>query len=589
MSEKTTLPNGWVLAPLMAYVEWVKTGVDYYKGEKKYFSTSSVKKGVLVEEEGKYTFESRPSRANRLVRLGDIIQARMADTNKALLCKDDISEELISTGFFQIRSLIKSDSLKKYLYYYLNSEDFLSQKNKFATGSTQVALTDAGAKNIKIAIAPKAEQARIVEKLEELFSELDEGVRELKSAQVKLAQYRQSLLKSAIEGVLTQKWRDDNKNKIKETGHELLKRMLNARKQRWEKNKLEEFKEKGKKPAKNWQEKYPEPVQPDITDLPQLPEGWVWASLDQCIEQAKDITDGPFGSNLKTEHYIKSGPRVIRLQNIGDGEFLNDKAHISKERYNNLIKHAVEPNDILIAMMGEDLPRACLPPNDISPAIVKADCARVRLNNEIVNSHLVMLFLNSIPVRSRTKSAVKGVGRPRINLGYIRSIAIPIPPQLEQTALLAEINNQLDSVNRQIIASKISLKQSEVQRKNILKSAFSGELVSQDENDEPAFLLLEAIKKEREEQAKQAKPSKERQTKKKVDVMNTLLEVLTEEDRWIDAQEAFKKCGIVDGSSIDRVEEIYAELRKLEKIGQIEIERNGKYDQIRFIKEDKCD
>tara|TARA_Y100000296_G_C5177992_1_gene261286 strand:- start:4425 stop:6194 length:1770 start_codon:yes stop_codon:yes gene_type:complete len=589
VSEKTTLPNGWVLAPLMAYVEWVKTGVDYYKGEKKYFSTSSVKKGVLVEEEGKYTFESRPSRANRLVRLGDIIQARMADTNKALLCKDDISEELISTGFFQIRSLIKSDSLKKYLYYYLNSEDFLSQKNKFATGSTQVALTDAGAKNIKIAIAPKAEQARIVEKLEELFSELDEGVRELKSAQVKLAQYRQSLLKSAIEGVLTQKWRDDNKNKIKETGHELLKRMLNARKQRWEKNKLEEFKEKGKKPAKNWQEKYPEPVQPDITDLPQLPEGWVWASLDQCIEQAKDITDGPFGSNLKTEHYIKSGPRVIRLQNIGDGEFLNDKAHISKERYNNLIKHAVEPNDILIAMMGEDLPRACLPPNDISPAIVKADCARVRLNNEIVNSHLVMLFLNSIPVRSRTKSAVKGVGRPRINLGYIRSIAIPIPPQLEQTALLAEINNQLDSVNRQIIASKISLKQSEVQRKNILKSAFSGELVSQDENDEPAFLLLEAIKKEREEQAKQAKPSKERQTKKKVDVMNTLLEVLTEEDRWIDAQEAFKKCGIVDGSSIDRVEEIYAELRKLEKIGQIEIERNGKYDQIRFIKEDKCD
>jgi len=576
VSEITKLPRGWLELPLSEVIQTQKGKKPKDLGEES--ATRAIPYINIKAFEHKIVTEYAPEQ--------DAVECNEHDT---LLVWDGARAGLSGNGISgyvgSTLARVRSDLVdSRFLSYYFESIYSLLNTQTKGVGIPHINPTVLF--GLPFLLPPEAEQPRIVEKLDELLSELDFGVQELKAAQVKLKHYRQSLLKSAVEGALTQKWRDDNKHQIEETGKELLNRILIERKQRWEQNKLEEFKEKGKKPPKNWQDKYPEPVQPDTTDLPELPEGWVWASLDQCIEQAKDITDGPFGSNLKTEHYIESGPRVIRLQNIGDGEFLNDKAHISKERYNNLIKHAVEPNDILIAMMGEDLPRACLPPNDISPAIVKADCARVRLNNEIVNSHLVMHFLNSIPVRSRTKSAVKGVGRPRINLGYIRSIAIPIPPQLEQTALLTEINNQLDSVNRQFVASEISLKQSEVQRKNILKSAFSGELVSQDENDEPAFSLLEAIKKEREEQAKQAKPSKKRQTKKKVDVMNTLLEVLTAEDRWIDAQEAFKKCGIVNGSSIDRVEEIYAELRKLEKSGQIEIERNGSYDQIRFIKQE---
>ncbi|MCI2282453.1 hypothetical protein L3081_02385 [Colwellia sp. MSW7] len=68
--------------------------------------------------------------------------------------------------------------------------------------------------------------------------------------------------------------------------------------------------------------------------------------------------------------------------------------------------------------------------------------------------------------------------------------------------------------------------------------------------------------------------------------MDTLLEVLTSEDKWFDAQEAFKKCGIIDGTSTDRIEEIYTELRKLEKEGKIKIERNGGYDQLIFIKQE---
>ncbi|EPM1920920.1 restriction endonuclease subunit S, partial [Vibrio parahaemolyticus] len=82
------------------------------------------------------------------------------------------------------------------------------------------------------------------------------------------------------------------------------------------------------------------------------------------------------------------------------------------------------------------------------------------------------------------------------------------------------------------------------------------------------------------------KPRKPSKPKKKVELMNTLLEVLTLENNWIDAQDAFQKCGIVDGTSTDRIEEIYTELRKLEKAGKIQIQRQGDFDQLKLIKQD---
>jgi type I restriction enzyme S subunit len=123
------------------------------------------------------------------------------------------------------------------------------------------------------------QQTRIVAKLEELLSDLDAGVAELKAAQKKFGQYRQSLLKAAVEGALTADWRAQHPPT--ETGAQLLQRILTERRARWETKQLARFKEQGKTPPKDWQKKYPEPVQPVTTALPELPEGWVWASVEQ--------------------------------------------------------------------------------------------------------------------------------------------------------------------------------------------------------------------------------------------------------------------------------------------------------------------
>lgn len=473
---------------------------------------------------------------------------------------------------------------QKFLAYLLPG--YLDAINQSTSAVTVKHLSSKTIQSIPLPLPTRKEQDRLVEKLEELFSEFDNGIEELKAAQTKLSQYRQSLLKSAVEGSLTQQWRAENSDRVQETGEQLLARILKQRREQWQQQKLAEFAEKGKTPSKNWQDAYPEPVQPDTTDLPELPKGWVWATIDQCTMDARDITDGPFGSNLKTEHYTKSGPRVIRLQNIGDGVFLDEKAHISKDHYATLSKHAIECGDILVAMMGEFLPRACMVPSGVAPAIVKADCARIRVNSEVLRPKLLTYYLNSNPIRNRTKSAVKGIGRPRINLGYIRSIVVPLPSVIEQKAIADKIDTEFDSIDRQIEATALALKQSEAQRKNILRSAFSGLLVPQDPNDEPASVLLENIKREREALAKIPKPRKPSKPNKKGDLMNTLLEVLTAENDWIDAQDAFQKCGIADGTSTDRIEEIYTELRRLEKAGEIQIQRQGDFDQLKFTKPD---
>ncbi|MGH3903860.1 MAG: hypothetical protein ACRDTE_06690, partial [Pseudonocardiaceae bacterium] len=111
-----------------------------------------------------------------------------------------------------------------------------------------------------------------------------------------------------------------------------------------------------------------------------LPPGWQIATIDELkASESRAITDGPFGSNLTSAHYTADGARVVRLQNIGDGVFNDARAYISMQHFEGLRNHEVAAGDLLIASLGEELPRACIAPASLSPAIVKADCIRVRL------------------------------------------------------------------------------------------------------------------------------------------------------------------------------------------------------------------
>ncbi|GDX94555.1 hypothetical protein LBMAG47_02180 [Planctomycetia bacterium] len=376
----------------------------------------------------------------------------------------------------------------RFLLHALNCTDY----REFANGTTRLKLTQGAMRRIPLSVPPLPEQHRIVEKIEELFSDLDAGVASLERAKANLKRYRASVLKSAVEGRLTEEWRKEHPQT--EDGPILLDRILRERREKWEKDQLAQFKKKGKEPPKNWQSKYEEPAAPGTSELAELPAGWVWATVEQVASNDDwAITDGPFGSNLKTEHYTSCGPLVIRLQNIGDGYFKRDDAHISDEHFAGLQRHAVVHNDIVVAMLGEALPRACLVPEEIPPAIVKADCVKVTVNGTACIPAFLMRVLNSQPTRRRSSLHIAGVGRPRMNLQKLRPLPIPLPPFAEQeqiVALVEERLSQIDSAEKTIDSELIRAKRL---RQSILKTAFEGKLVPQNPNDEPASVLLERI------------------------------------------------------------------------------------------------
>ncbi len=183
-----------------------------------------------------------------------------------------------------------------------------------------------------------------------------------------------------------------------------------------------------------------------MTDLPL---GWAEATVGSI---AASLVDGPFGSNLKTAHYQSSGVRVIRLQNIADGQFDDrDKAYISLAHANRLNRHEARPGDVLIAALGDVLPRVCLVPLGIDRAIVKADCFRLRPHEGISATYLAYT-LSAPQMRQRASTEIAGVGRPRLNLRKVSALAIPVPPSAEQERIVAAIEEQFSRLDAGVMA-----------------------------------------------------------------------------------------------------------------------------------------
>lgn len=178
-----------------------------------------------------------------------------------------------------------------------------------------------------------------------------------------------------------------------------------------------------------------------------LPAGWTWATLnDLQADEPGAITDGPFGSNLTSAHYTDAGARVVRLQNIGDGVFNNAEAFISTSHFESLKKHEVKTGDLLVASLGEGLPRACLAPAMLGPAIVKADCIRVRLA-ESVEPRWVLYALQTPLVRKWAADQLHGVGRPRLGLKVIRALPVPLPPLEKQRRIVDLLEDHLSRLD----------------------------------------------------------------------------------------------------------------------------------------------
>ncbi|HRH13953.1 MAG TPA: restriction endonuclease subunit S [Azonexus sp.] len=327
----------------------------------------------------------------------------------------------------------------------------------------------------------------------------------LKTAREQLKVYRQSLLKNAFEGKLTAAWRAAHHDQL-ETAATLQQRIARERQTRYQQQfaDWQTANQQGPKP------KPPKPLPPltaeELAELPELPAGWCWVRLGATNVE---VFDGPFGSNLKSSDYVSDGVRVIRLENIGAMEFIEDKlSFITPEKYQALDKHTVFPGDLVFSSFVTENVRVAMVPPSVERAVNKADCFCIRLFGETLLNSFALSFLATRSVYKRLEEEIHGVGRPRINTTQLKNVVIPVCSTDEQRELVALVQEKLSEADQLDQTLATALQQADALRQSILKKAFHGQLVKQAKNEEPATALLERIRAERLIGMKSGKRSK---------------------------------------------------------------------------------
>ena len=331
-------------------------------------------------------------------------------------------------------------------------------------------------KKFKIPVAPRNEQHRIVEKIETLFARIDKGEEALRQVQKLLKRYRQSILKAAVTGELTRDWREANQHQL-EPASDLLERILETRR-------------------KNWQGrgKYKEPVELDVTDLPELPQGWVWISVDHLLREGLSN-----GRSVRSSH---DGFPVLTLTALKNGHIDLTERKIGDWTRTEAAPYCIQEGDVLASRGNGSkhlVGRGGLVREKPDSVAFPDTMIRIPLNLTCTNPEWFIHLWNSTFIRGQIESCAKTTaGIYKINQSDIRSFEVPLPPLPEQRAISAKIDELVTQVTNLEAVCEKELARASSLRQSILKSAFTGQLVPQDPNDEPASELLARIRAERE-------------------------------------------------------------------------------------------
>jgi type I restriction enzyme, S subunit len=332
------------------------------------------------------------------------------------------------------------------------------------------------ARTVVLVVPPINEQRRIVAKIEELFSELDKGVESLQTAREQLKVYRQAVLKHAFEGKLTAKWREKNRDKL----------------------------ESGAK--KSFSSRRMEPVSAgESLHLASLPSGWTYVRLGDylaSIEAGKSFKCDERQPSPEEIGVAKVSAVSWGVYNEAESKTCIDAAKVNPQFF-------IKPGDFLLSRANTiELVGACVIAKNVTQQIMLSD-KTLRLSFDAGIQDYALHYLRSQAGRNEIMERSTGNQESMRNIGQerIRNIIFPVCHELE----IAQVVQLLEATLAHIEAIDMSITEellrSQSLRQSILKRAFSGQLVAQDPNDEPAAVLLDRIRAEKATQTKTGKKS----------------------------------------------------------------------------------
>ncbi len=502
------IPKGWIAAPLEEVVsprgEKVSPadhpdahfiGMDHVESH-----TTKILQTVAAG-----TFKSNAARFYS----GDVLYGRLRPyLNKVAL---PLFDGLASAEFivFPETELMTNGFLK----HRLNAADFVSFASHLKEGDRpRVGFDQIG--KFGILVPPPTEQHRIVAKIEELFSELDNGIENLNTARKQLKVYRQALLQQAFVGKLTAQWREENKDRL-ETADQLFARIKKEREARYRQQVQEreaavtDWEANGrnfKKPTKPHKALEPDKPSPEHRRrMWDVPDGWQWLQIGSFAF----VTKLAGFEYTKYVCYADDGDlAVIKAENAGpNGYRVTQYSRVHSESVAELSRSHLEGGELLMVFVGVGTGNVATVPTD-QRFFLGPNIGMMRLESEAVNPRYVELFLRSPRGKDLALAAVKAVAQPSLSMGTIRQIPVALPSRNEQDKIVGQLGATLSIIDQAESEVAAQISRAETLRQSILKRAFFGLLVAQDPNDEPASVLLERIRAEKAAQGNGKKNNK---------------------------------------------------------------------------------
>ena len=421
MSELNNIPKHWQVKRLGEICK-LKNGfafksTEYQKEGVPVIRISDINQGIVSGEDS-IKVESKDIYDNYLVENNDILVAMSGATTGKFGIYKSTKKAYQNQRVGKFKILDEKILDNQFLFHQINS--LKRQIEKDAYGGAQHNISSNKIEQMEIVLPPLPEQLAIVSKIEELLSDLENGKQQLLTAQQQLKVYRQSLLKAAFEGRLTNK-------EVKE----------------------------GK-----------------------LPKGWKWLKIDSLLfDRKKGMSTGPFGTMLKKSEHQANGIPVLGIENIGEGTFqMPNKIFITSEKAVELRNFRVQENDIIISRSGT-VGEICLLPKKMENSIISTNLIRVRLNQDIINPKFFVYLFQGGKVRQQVFELCKGSSRAFLNQTILNSLDFPYCSLNEQQLVIDELESRLTVCDKIEETISQSLQQAESLRQSILKKAFEGKLV----------------------------------------------------------------------------------------------------------------
>jgi type I restriction enzyme, S subunit len=461
MRERGALPPGWVWTTLGEITDTTRMRADPQDHPDARFIGMEHVETHTMRLLG--TVPAREMRSSaECFKPGDVLYGRLRPYLNKVLSPDFAG--LCSGEFIIFRKVPHLEN--RYLQYFLNSADFVSFASHLNAGDRPRVNFEQLA-DYPFPLSPLPDQHRIVAEIEKQFTRLDAGVSALKRVQANLKRYRASVLRAACEGRLAPQ------NPTDEPADRLLARILAGRRAKWE--------------AEHPDKRYVEPAVPVTDGLPELPEGWCWAGVEQACDRIVDCLHS-------TPVFSDEGRLCVDSNCIEPGRIVLERVRYVDESTFEERNRRMTPveDDVIFSREGALLGIAVRVPAKLP------FCLGQRMM--IFRPSAVMLgrffehVLNSSDFRSQYRVLVTGTAAPHLNIGDIRLLAVPLPPLSEQHRIVAEVERRLSVVAELEATVAANLARAGRLRQAVLKRAFEGRLAPQDPNDEPASVMLERIR-----------------------------------------------------------------------------------------------